>query len=142
MTIQEIQNEIIEEFAVYDDWMEKYAYLIELGNELPAMTDDNKSSQNIIKGCQSQVWIDAEFVDGKVNYTGDSDALIVKGLVALMIRALSGHKPEDILNNELDFINKIGLRQHLSPTRSNGLLAMVKQMKLFAMAFDKLSKQA
>ena len=139
MTIEEVQREIVEEFAVFEDWMDKYAYLIELGNELTPIPTHSKTDQNIIKGCQSQVWLDAELKDGKIYYTGDSDALIVKGLVALLIRATSGHEPTEIMNSEFFFIDQIGLKEHLSPTRSNGLLAMVKQIKLYAVAYNKVN---
>ncbi len=140
MTIQEIQEEIIEEFASFDEWMDKYAYLIELGNDLEPFDDQYRLDQNLLDGCQSKVWLHAWEEDGKIYYMGDSDAIIVKGIVALMIRALSGQTPEDILNNELSFVDVIGLKEHLSPTRSNGLVAMIKQMRLFALAFK--AKQA
>jgi len=135
MTIKEIQEEIIEEFSVFDEWMDKYTYLIELGNDLEGFDEKNRVEQNLIEGCQSKVWLNAEVVDGKVYYTGDSDAIITKGIVALLIRALSGHTPDEILNNELFFIDKVGLKEHLSPTRSNGLVSMIKQMHLYALAF-------
>ncbi|MCW3805062.1 SufE family protein [Plebeiibacterium marinum] len=135
MTIQEIQEEIVEEFSSFDEWMDKYAYLIELGNDLEPFDDTYRLDQNLLDGCQSKVWLHAWMDDGKVYYMGDSDAIIVKGIVALMIRALSGQTPEAILDNELSFIDKIGLKEHLSPTRSNGLVAMIKQMRLFALAF-------
>ncbi len=140
MTIQEIQEEIVEEFTSFDEWMDKYAYLIELGNDLEPFDDQYRLDQNLLDGCQSKVWLHAWEEDGKIYYMGDSDAIIVKGIVALMIRALSGQKPEDILNNELSFVDQIGLKEHLSPTRSNGLVAMIKQMRLFALAFK--AKQA
>ncbi len=140
MTIQEIQEEIIEEFASFDEWMDKYAYLIELGNDLEPFDDKYRVEQNLLDGCQSKVWLHAWEEEGKIYYMGDSDAIIVKGIVALMIRALSGQTPEDILGNELSFIDQVGLKEHLSPTRSNGLVAMIKQMKLFALAFK--AKQA
>lgn len=135
MTINEIQEEIIEEFSVFDEWMDKYTYLIELGNDLEGFDDKNRVEQNLIEGCQSKVWLNAEVVDGKIYYTGDSDAIITKGIVALLIRTLSGHTPDEILNNELFFIDKVGLKEHLSPTRSNGLVSMIKQMHLYALAF-------
>lgn len=135
MTILEIQKEIIEEFESFDEWMDKYAYLIELGNDLEPFDDQYRLEHNLLDGCQSKVWLHAWMDDGKVYYMGDSDAIIVKGIVALMIRALSGQTPENILANELSFINEIGLKEHLSPTRSNGLVAMIKQMRLFALAF-------
>jgi cysteine desulfuration protein SufE len=135
MTIQEIQEEIVEEFASFEEWMDKYAYLIELGNDLEPYDDQYRLDQNLLDGCQSKVWLHAWVEDGKVYYMGDSDAIIVKGIVALMIRALSGQSPDEILNSELSFVDKIGLKEHLSPTRSNGLVAMIKQMRLFALAF-------
>ena len=135
MTINEIQNEIIEEFSQFDDWMDKYALLIDLGNTLQPREDKDKSPQDIIEGCQSRVWLNANLVEGKVIYEGESDAVLVKGIVSMLIQVLSGNTPEEILDTDLYFIEKIGLREHLSPTRSNGLLAMVKQMKLYALAF-------
>ena len=135
MTINDIQNQIIEEFSIFDDWMDKYAYLIELGNAVKAVDDSVKTEQNLIKGCQSKVWIDSEYRDGKIYFMADSDAIIVKGIVALLLRTLSGQTPKDIMEAELYFIDQIGLKEHLSPTRSNGLLAMVKQMKLYGLAF-------
>jgi cysteine desulfuration protein SufE len=139
MTINEIQEEIISEFSAFEDWMDKYAYLIEIGNELAPIDVQHKTEQNIIRGCQSQVWINAEYVDGKLIYQGESDALIVKGLVALMLRVVNEQSPTDIMNFDFHFIDKIGLKEHLSPTRSNGLLAMVKQIKLYAVAYNKLN---
>ncbi len=135
MTINEIQEEIIEEFSVFDDWMDKYTYLIELGNDLKGFDEKHRVGQNLIEGCQSKVWLNAEIKDGKIYYTGDSDAIITKGIVALLIQVLSGHTPDEILNDELYFIDKVGLKEHLSPTRSNGLVAMIKQMHLYALAF-------
>ena len=135
MTINEKQDEIIEEFSQFDDWMDKYALLIDLGNSLEPLDEKHKIPQNIIEGCQSRVWLNAELVDGKVFFEGESDAVLVKGIVSMLIQVLSGHTPDEILNTELYFIEKIGLKEHLSPTRSNGLLAMVKQMKLYALAF-------
>ncbi|MCL3779944.1 SufE family protein [Prolixibacteraceae bacterium JC049] len=140
MTLQEIENEIIDEFAVFEDWMDKYSYLIELGNELPELDAKFKVNENLIRGCQSRVWLTSDFKDGKVFFEGDSDAIIVKGLVALMLRALSGKTPQEIIDSELKFVDVIGLKQHLSPTRSNGLLAMIKQMKLFAVAYSKIGQ--
>jgi cysteine desulfuration protein SufE len=136
MSIQEIQEEIIEEFELFEEWMDKYEYLIDLGKSLPLIEEQFKTSQNLIKGCQSQVWLHAEVKNNKVVFTADSDAIITKGLVGLMIRVLSGHTPEEIMNAELFFIDKIGLKEHLSPTRSNGLLAMIKQMKIYGLAFN------
>jgi len=135
MTINEKQDEIIEEFSVFDDWMDKYSYLIEIGNGLEGFDEKNRVEQNLIEGCQSRVWLNGELKDGKVYYTADSDAIITKGIVALLIRVLSGHTPDEILNAELYFIDKIGLKEHLSPTRSNGLVSMIKQMRMYALAF-------
>ncbi len=142
MTINEIQDEIVAEFADYDDWMDKYSYLIELGNDMPAYPDEFRVEQNVIEGCQSTVWIHATLDDEHlVHYEADSDAIIVKGIVALLTRILSGHTPAEILDADLYFIDKIGLKENLTPTRSNGLLAMIKEMKLDALAFKaKLSK--
>jgi cysteine desulfuration protein SufE len=139
MTINEVQQEIIEEFSVYEDWMDKYGYLIELGNELKDIDPKDKTDEFLIKGCQSRVWLVSDFIDGKIFFRGESDAVIVKGLVALLLRVVSNRTPEEILNNELFFIDDIGLKQHLSPTRSNGLLSMVKQIKLYAVAYNRIS---
>jgi cysteine desulfuration protein SufE len=136
MTINKIQDQIIEEFTIFEDWMDKYAYLIEIGNGLVPIDDSKKKEQNLINGCQSKVWIDARFRDGKIFFEADSDAIIVKGIVALLLRTLSGQSPQDIMECDLYFIEKIGLNNHLSPTRSNGLVAMVKQMKLYGLAFN------
>ena len=133
--INEIQDEIIDEFSGFSDWMDKYSYIIEMGNALPPIDERHKTPDNIIEGCQSRVWLQADYKDGKVFFQGESDAVIVKGLVSLLINVLSGHTPDEILNSELYFIEKIGLKEHLSPTRSNGLLSMVKQMHLYALAF-------
>ena len=135
MTINELQDNVIEEFSVFDDWMDKYALLIDLGNSLPPLDEKYKTEQNLIEGCQSRVWLQADEVDGKVIFKAESDALIVKGIIALLIKVVSGHTPDEILNADLYFIDKIGLKEHLSPTRSNGLLSMVKQMRLYALAF-------
>ena len=135
-TINEIQDEIIDEFSGLDDWMDKYQLLIDLGNEQEPLDEKYKIESNLIDGCQSRVWLQADYVDGKLNFTAESDALIVKGIVALLIRVLSGHTPQEILDADLYFIEKIGLKEHLSPTRSNGLLAMVKQMRVYALAFS------
>ena len=140
MTINEIQDQIIEEFSQFDDWMDKYALLIDLGNSLQPLHEKYKIPQNIIEGCQSRVWLNAELVDGKVVFEGESDAILVKGIVSLLIQVLSGQTPEDIVNTELYFIDRIGLKEHLSPTRSNGLLAMVKQMKMYALVFKMKSE--
>ena len=136
MTINEIQDEIIDEFSGLDDWMDKYQLLIDLGNEQEPLDEKYKIESNLIDGCQSRVWLQADFVDGKLNFSAESDALIVKGIVALLIRVLSGHTPQEILDADLYFIEEIGLKEHLSPTRSNGLLAMVKQMRVYALAFN------
>jgi len=136
MTINEIQDEIIEEFQDFDDWMDRYQLLIDLGSEQAPLDERYKTEQNLIDGCQSRVWLQADLVDGRVRFQAESDALIVKGIVALLIRVLDNQTPDDILSAELYFIEKIGLREHLSPTRSNGLLAMLKQMKMYALAFS------
>ena len=136
MTINEIQDEIIDEFSGFDDWMDKYQLLIDLGNEQEPLDEKYKIESNLIDGCQSRVWLQADYVDGKINFTAESDALIVKGIVALLISVLSGHTPQEILDADLYFIEQIGLKEHLSPTRSNGLLAMVKQMRVYALAFS------
>lgn len=141
MTIIELQDNIIEEFSMFDDWMDKYALLIDLGNSLEPLEDKYKNPQNIIEGCQSRVWLNAEFNNGIITYQGESDAVLVKGIVSLLIQVLSGHTPDEILNTELYFIDKIGLKEHLSPTRSNGLVAMVKQMKMFALAFKSVNSK-
>jgi len=137
MTINEIQDQIIDDFSAFDDWMDKYQMLIELGNNLEPLAEQYKTPQNLIEGCQSRVWIQADFDEStrKIHFTGDSDAVIVKGLVSLIIQVLTDHTPDEILSAELYFIERIGLREHLSPTRSNGLLAMVKQMRVYALAF-------
>jgi len=135
MRINEIQENIIEEFAQFDDWMDKYSLLIDMGNSLQALDEKHKTPQNIIEGCQSRVWLNADYNDGIITYQGESDAILVKGIVSLLIQVLSGHTPDEILKTELYFIDKIGLKEHLSPTRSNGLVAMVKQMKMFALAY-------
>ena len=139
MSIEEIQQEIIEEFSMYEDWMDKYAYLIELGNDLEELDAKDKNDQNIIKGCQSRVWLVADLKDGKIEFKGESDAVIVKGLVALLLRVVSGRTPKELLETDLHFIDDLGLKQHLSPTRSNGLLAMVKQIRLYAVAYSKIA---
>lgn len=135
-TINELQDEVIEEFSDFDDWMDKYQMLIDLGNDLEKLDDKYKTEQNLIDGCQSRVWLQCDNVDGKLVFSADSDALIVKGIIALLIHILSGHTPKEILDADLYFIDKIGLREHLSPTRSNGLLAMVKQIKAYALAYE------
>ena len=139
-SINEIQDEIIDEFSIFDDWMDKYALLIEIGNDLQPLDPKYKTNSNLIEGCQSRVWLQADLSDGKVIYQGESDAVIVKGLVSLLIKVLSNHTPEEILSADLYFIDKIGLKEHLSPTRSNGLVSMLKQMKLYALAFNEKTK--
>jgi len=134
-TINELQDEVIEEFSDFDDWMDKYQLLIDLGNQLEPLPEQYKTESNLIDGCQSRVWVQADYVDGKMMITAESDALIVKGIIALLIRVLSGHTPQEILDSKLYFIDEIGLKDHLSPTRSNGLLAMVKQIRMYALAF-------
>ena len=136
MTINEIQDEIIEEFSISDDWMDRYAVLIDMGNMLSVLDEKYKSESNLIEGCQSRVWLHADYNDGKVIFQGESDAVIVKGIVSLLIRVLSDHTPQEIIDADLYFIDKIGLKEHLSPTRSNGLVSMLKQMKMCALAFS------
>lgn len=138
MTINETQNEVIEEFSAFDDWMDKYALLIDLGNSLPPLEDKYKTESNLIEGCQSRVWFQADYADGKIIFRGESDAVIVRGIVSLLINMLSNHTPEEILDADLYFIDKVGLREHLSPTRSNGLVAMVKQMRMYALAYKNI----
>lgn len=134
-TINEIQDEIVDEFSDFDDWMDKYQLLIDLGSEQEPIDEKYKTEQNLIDGCQSRVWLQADLVDDKIVFQAESDALIVKGIITLLIKVLSGHTPDEILNADLYFIEKIGLKEHLSPTRSNGLLAMVKQIRMYALAF-------
>ena len=141
MTIDEIQQDIIEEFSDMEDWMDQYAYIIDLGNALPPIDVKYRTPENIIEGCQSRVWLNAEYIDGKIHFTADSDAIIVKGIISLLIKVLSDHTPDEILNSDLHFIQAIGLAEHLSPTRSNGLSAMVKQMKMYALAFKAKNEQ-
>ena len=141
MTINELQNNVIEEFADFDDWMDKYALLIDLGNSLPPLEEKYKTESNLIEGCQSRVWLQADYVDGQILFKGESDAVIVKGIVSLLISILSDHTPQEILDADLYFIEKIGLKEHLSPTRSNGLVAMVKQMRMYALAFRTKEQQ-
>ena len=141
MTINELQNNVIEEFADFDDWMDKYALLIDLGNSLPPLEEKYKTESNLIEGCQSRVWLQADYVDGKILFKGESDSVIVKGIVSLLISILSDHTPQEILDADLYFIEKIGLKEHLSPTRSNGLVAMVKQMRMYALAFRTKEQQ-
>jgi cysteine desulfuration protein SufE len=141
MTVNQIQDEIVDEFSDIEDWMDRYAYIIDLGNALPAIDEKYKTPAHIIEGCQSRVWLNAEMMGDKVVYTADSDAIIVKGIISLLIKVLSEHTPDEILNAELYFIDKIGLSEHLSPTRSNGLVAMVKKIRMYALAF-KAKQQA
>ncbi len=135
MTINEIQDEIIDEFSGFDDWMDKYQLLIDLGNEQAPLDEKYKTESNLIDGCQSRVWLQCDYIDGELHFTAESDALIVKGIVALLIRVLTDHTPQEIIDADLYFIDQIGLKEHLSPTRSNGLLAMMKQMKMYAVAY-------
>jgi cysteine desulfuration protein SufE len=135
ITINEKQDEIIEEFSIFNEWMDRYQILIDLGNELAPLDERHKTDQNLIEGCQSRVWLQADHIDGKVVFQAESDALIVKGIIALLVKILSGHTPDEILNADLYFIDKIGLKEHLSPTRSNGLLSMVKQIRMYALAY-------
>ncbi len=140
MNIEQAQADIIDEFDMFEDWMEKYEHIITLGKELPIIDEADKTEDNIIKGCQSKVWLHAEMKNGVMDFSADSDAIITKGIIAVMIRALNGQKPEDILNADMAFVDKIGLKEHLSPTRANGLVSMIKQMKFYALAFQ--TKQA
>lgn len=136
MTIKEIQEEIVEEFAMFDDWMQRYEYIIELGKSLPLIDEQYKTDENSIKGCQSKVWVHAEEHDGKVLFTADSDAILTKGIIAILIRAFSNQSPQAILDADTQFIDEIGLKEHLSPTRANGLVSMIKQIKMYALAFQ------
>lgn len=140
-TINELQDEVIEEFSDFDDWMDKYQLLIDLGSEQAPFDPKYKTEQNLIDGCQSRVWLQADFIDGNIVFQAESDALIVKGIIALLIKIVSGHTPDEILDSDLYFIEKIGLKEHLSPTRSNGLLAMVKQIRMYALAFKAKQEQ-
>ncbi len=141
MTITEIENQIIEEFACYDDWMDKYAYIIELGQDCPTIDEHDKVPENLIKGCQSNVWLSCKYSNGTLHFKADSDAVITKGIISLLIRALDNQTPNDILSADLHFIDAIGLKESLSPTRSNGLASMVKQMKMYALAFNSNNQQ-
>ena len=136
MKIEEIEQDILDEFSLFDNWMDKYEYIIELGKDLPKINPESKTKENLIKGCQSQVWLDADFTNNVINFTADSDAIITKGIIALLVRVLSSQSPKDIMNAKLNFIDEIGLKNHLSPTRANGLLEMVKQMRAYAFAFS------
>ncbi len=137
MTIQEIENSIVEEFAIFTDWMDKYEYIIELGKSVPVIDESQKTEENLIKGCQSRVWLSCRVEDGKLYFAADSDAIITKGIISLLIRVYNGQTPADILANEPDFIARIGLQENLSPTRANGLVSMIKQIKIYAMAYNK-----
>ena len=136
MTIQEIQNEIVDEFSIFDDWMQRYEYIIDLGKSLPLIDEQYKTEENIIKGCQSKVWVHAEQKGGKVIFTADSDAILTKGIIAILIRTFSNQKASDILEANTDFIDEIELKEHLSPTRANGLVSMIKKIKMYALAFE------
>lgn len=136
MTIQEIQAEIIDEFSMFDDWEERYQFMIDLGKSLPLIKEEYKTDDNIIKGCQSKVWLKGEQIDNKIVFTADSDAILTKGIIAILIRTFSNQSPQEILNANLDFIDEIGLKEHLSATRANGLVSMIKNIKMYALAFD------
>ena len=136
MTIKEIQDEIVDEFSMFDDWMQRYEYIIELGKTLPLIDEKFKTEENIIKGCQSKVWLQGEENDGKIAFTADSDAILTKGIIAILIRTFSNQKPSDILEANTDFIDEIGLKKHLSPTRANGLVSMIKKINMYALAFE------
>ncbi len=136
MIIKELQDEIIDEFGMFDDWMERYEYIIEMGKSLPLIENQYKTNDNLIKGCQSKVWLHADYKNDKIIFTADSDAILTKGIIALLLRVYSNQSPKDILNSDAFFIEKIGLKEHLSPTRANGLLSMVKQLKLYALAYQ------
>ncbi len=136
MTIKEVEQQIVEEFSIFTDWMDKYEYLIELGKSLPIINEREKLENNLIKGCQSRVWLSSEFKDGRVFFTADSDAIITKGIISLLIRVFSGRTPKEIIDADLGFIKEIGLQENLSPTRANGLLSMIKQIKIYAMAYS------
>jgi len=140
MTIHDIQEAIVDEFSMFDDWMQRYEYIIELGKSLPIIDDQFKTDDNIIKGCQSKVWVHADENDGKIWFTADSDAILTKGIIALLIRTFSGQEPKAILEADADFIDEIGLKEHLSPTRANGLVSMIKQIKMYALAFEAKNK--
>lgn len=136
MTIKEIQDEIVDEFSMFDDWMQRYEYMIELGRSLPIINDNYKTDENLIKGCQSKVWLHAELDNGNIMYTADSDAIITKGIVSILIRTFTNQSPESIINSDTNFIDEIGLKEHLSPTRANGLVSMIKQIKMYAIAYN------
>ena len=136
MSIRQKQDEIVSEFALFDDWMQKYEYMIELGKSLPLISENNKTDDNIIKGCQSKVWLHAELIKEKINFTADSDAIITKGIIAILLRVFSGHHPTEIIESDTEFIDKMGLKEHLSPSRANGLGSMIKQLKMYAVAYQ------
>lgn len=136
MTIEEIQKELIDEFSMFEDWMQRYEYMIDLGKSLPLIEESLKSDDKLIKGCQSKVWLNSEIKDDKIIFTADSDAIITKGIIAVLVRVFSNQKPQAILNANTDFIDEIGLKEHLSPTRANGLVSMIKQMKMYALAYQ------
>jgi len=140
MTIKEIQNEIIDEFSMFDDWMQRYEYIIELGKSLPLIKEEYKTDENLIKGCQSKVWLQGEQKDDKIVFTADSDAILTKGIIAILIRAFSNQNAEDIIKADTEFIDEIGLKEHLSATRANGLVSMIKNIKMYALAFDSKNK--
>lgn len=141
MKIKDIQNEIVDEFSMFDDWMQRYEYIIDLGKNLPLIDESLKIEENTIKGCQSKVWLAANEENGVVNFTADSDAILTKGIIAILIRTFSGQRPQDILSADTDFIDQIGLKEHLSPTRANGLVSMIKQIKMYALAFESRHNQ-
>ena len=136
MKIKDIQDEIVDEFSMFDDWMQRYEYIIELGKNLPLIKEESKIDENLIKGCQSKVWLQGEKKDDKIVFTADSDAILTKGIIAILIRVFSNQTPKDIIDAEMDFIDDIGLKEHLSPTRANGLVSMIKNIKMYALAFD------
>ena len=136
MSIRQKQDEIVSEFALFDDWMQKYEYMIELGKSLPLISENHKTDDNIIKGCQSKVWLHAELDNDKINFTADSDAIITKGIIAILLRVFSGHHPTEIIESDTEFVDKIGLKEHLSPSRANGLGSMIKQLKMYAIAYQ------
>ena len=136
MTIEAIQEELIEEFGLFEDWMQRYEYMIDLGKSLPLIDENLKNDDKLIKGCQSKVWLNSEMINGKIIFTADSDAIITKGIIAVLVRVFSNQKPQDILDANTDFIDEIGLKEHLSPTRANGLVSMIKQMKMYALAYQ------
>ncbi len=136
MKIKDIQEEIVDEFSMFDDWMQRYEYIIELGKKLPLIKEEYKTEDNLIKGCQSKVWLKGEQIDDKIVFTADSDAILTKGIIAILIRVFSNQKPSDIIDADMDFIDEIGLKEHLSPTRANGLVSMIKNIKMYALAFN------